>query len=188
MPPRKYSPNPYARAEPLAHLAEELLVADDLPRLDRAERVPGVAEPLGRLLGVPLDVLDRHVRLLAEIGLGLALVGVGQDALAGATLRGAVALELLEPEHVLVVELVHRALAKPRHAALEALRQVGEALLAVLLVLLDRLVDLRLQGVRVGLTLLLVDPGDDRRREVQDLLELLRREIEDVADPARERP
>src|SRR5581483_5591667 len=50
----------------------------------------------------------------------------------------------------------------------------------------EHLVDLALEGLEVTLTRLVVDPGHDRGREVQDLLKLLGSHVEQVADAARD--
>ncbi len=55
------------RAEPVLHLAEELLVDLDLARLEVLEGEPGAGEAVDRLLRVALDVLERDVGLLAEV-------------------------------------------------------------------------------------------------------------------------
>src|SRR5204863_465198 len=59
------------------------------------------------------------------------------------------------------------------------------ALLALRRVAVKDLVDLLLQGVQVLGARLLVDPGDDRGCEVEDLLQFLWRHVEQVADSAR---
>ena len=65
------------------------------------------------------------------------------------------------------------------------LLQLEHALLALGLVGVDRLVDLLLELAEVLLARLVVHPRDDRRREVEDLLELLGSHVEQVADAAR---
>ena len=67
--------------------------------------------------------------------------------------------------------------------ALERLVQLLDALLALGLVAVEDLVDLLLELADVLGTGLLVDPGDERRGEVEDLLELLRSHVDQVADP-----
>ena len=59
-----------------------------------------------------------------------------------------------------------------------------ERLLALGRVGVEDLLDLLLELAQVLLARLLVDPGDDRGGEVEDLLELLRRHVDQVADPA----
>ena len=71
-------------------------------------------------------------------------------------------------------------------APLEPLLQLQQPLLLVLAVLLDRGVDLVLQAVEVSRAGLLVDRGDDRAREVEDLLQLLGGDVQHVADAARD--
>ena len=73
--------------------------------------------------------------------------------------------------------------AEVREAPLERLVQLLGALLALTLVLAGLLLDL-LELAEVLLARLLVDPGDHRGREVEDLLELLRSHVDQVADPA----
>src|SRR5204863_10202875 len=69
-------------------------------------------------------------------------------------------------------------------AALQRLAQLLHALLALARVGIEDLLDLLLQRVHVLGAGLLVDPGDDRGREVEDLLEFLGRHVEQVADAA----
>ena len=69
---------------------------------------------------------------------------------------------------------------------LEALVQLEEALLLVLPVLLDGGVDLVLQAVQLTGARLRVDLGHDRGGEVEDLLQLLRGDVQHVADAARD--
>src|SRR5581483_2359695 len=49
----------------------------------------------------------------------------------------------------------------------------------------EHLVDFALEGLDVALARLVVDPGDDRGGEVQDLLELLRSHVKQIANPRR---
>ena len=83
-----------------------------------------------------------------------------------------------------------RLLASPSRshseAALEALVQLEEALLLVLVVLLEGGVDLVLEAVELARAALLVDVGDDGGGEVEDLLQLLRGDVQHVADAARD--
>ena len=174
------------RAEPLAHLAEQLLVRLDLARLEVLEGEPGAGEAVDRLLRVALDVLQRDVGLLAEVGLGLLAVGVGQLAARLGVLVGAVALEVVDPVVVLVGEARGLALAQPLHPAVEALAQLEQALLLVNAELLDGGVDLVLEAVELARAALLVDLGHDRGGEVEDLLQLLGGDVQHVADPARD--
>src|SRR5205085_9469101 len=69
--------------------------------------------------------------------------------------------------------------------ALEPLLERRERLVALDVDLLRLRLDLVLEVGHVGLALLDVDRGDDRGREVQDLLQLARRDVEQVADAAR---
>src|SRR5207249_2963535 len=69
--------------------------------------------------------------------------------------------------------------------ALEPLLERRERLVALDVDLLGLRLDAVLQLGDVGLALLDVDRGDDRRGEVQDLLQLARRDVEQVADAAR---
>ena len=82
-------------------------------------------------------------------------------------------VEALGPQVVLVVEAVLLALLGGMSAATELLAQLEDALLALGGVGLDDLVDAALELGQVGLAGLVVDLCDNRRREVQDLLELL---------------
>src|SRR5215207_58062 len=89
------------------------------------------------------------------------------------------------PELVVLVEVPLLALREVLAPAGEPVLEGGERLLAVDLDPLVLGVDLVLEVVDVSLALLDVDRGDDRGREVQDLLELARSDVEQVADPAR---
>src|SRR5262249_3474688 len=93
--------------------------------------------------------------------------------------------EVLGPDVVVVGEARLRPRLEVLLAALERLAQLQQALLLLARVLLDRLVDLGAQLVEVGGARLVVDPRHDRRGEVEDLLELLGRHVEQVADAAR---
>src|SRR5439155_4013390 len=55
-------------------------------------------------------------------------------------------------------------------------------LLALAVIRVENLLDLLLELLHVLLASLVVDPRDDRGGEVEDLLELLRRHVEQVAD------
>src|SRR5439155_10314534 len=81
-------------------------------------------------------------------------------------LLGVALLELLELGLVLLVALADLELALLLHVA-------------------DLGADVTLELLEVLVTALLVDPGDDVGREVDDLLEGLRRDVEQVAEPAR---
>ena len=69
-------------------------------------------------------------------------------------------------------------------AALERLAQLEHPLLALGGVGVEDLVDLLLERVQVLRAGLVVDPGDDRGGEVEDLLEFLGSHVEQVADAA----
>src|SRR5262249_4669268 len=81
-------------------------------------------------------------------------------------LLGAAALELLELGDVGLVTL-------------------AELHLALTLDVADLGLHLGLERRQVLVQLLVVDPGDEVRGEVDDLLERLRRDVEEVAEPAR---
>ena len=74
---------------------------------------------------------------------------------------------------------------EPGDAALQRLVELLGPLLALGRVGVEDLLDLLLELRQVLGAGLLVDPGDDRGREVQDLLELLGGHVDQVADPAR---
>src|SRR6185312_10848138 len=71
-------------------------------------------------------------------------------------------------------------------APLQAVLERGEVLVAVDVDLLRLRLDLVLEVVQVLLARLGVDGRDDRGGEVEDLLELARRDVEQVADAARD--
>src|SRR5439155_17439284 len=71
-------------------------------------------------------------------------------------------------------------------AALESVLERDELLVAVDHDLLGLGLDLVLEAVQVLLACLVVDRGDDRSREVENLLQLARCDVEQVADPARD--
>src|SRR6185503_9200549 len=126
---------------------------------------------------------------------GLGVVDVGVEAalkvldelvalLVGQLLD--VDVERLGPEVVLLLEVALGAGLQVLDARRERLPQLVRALA----LLGEEAVEL---GLHLGLELrdvaparLAVDPGDDRRREVQDLLELLGSHVEQVADTARD--
>src|SRR5207245_314418 len=93
--------------------------------------------------------------------------------------------EAADPEVVVLVEVLVLALREVVATPLEPLLERGERLLAVDLDPLRLAADLVLEVVHVGGALLHVDCGDDRGREVEDLLELARGDVEQVADAAR---
>src|SRR5207248_10320549 len=94
--------------------------------------------------------------------------------------------EAAGPEVVVLVEALVLALGEVVAAPLEAVLERGERLLAVDLDPLGLALDLVLEVVEVLLARGDVDRGDDRRGEVQDLLELARSDVEQVANPARD--
>ena len=163
------------RAEAVLELAEERLVGHDL--LDRhvPEEVPGLAHPLGRVLDVGLGVGDVGVEGLAQVLFELAPLVVGELA--------HVDIERVRPQVVVVGEVGGRTRAQVLEPALTRLLELEHALLALGRVGVEDLLDLGLERVEIAGTRLLVDRGDDRRREVEDLLELLGRHVEQVADP-----
>src|SRR5919108_729607 len=90
------------------------------------------------------------------------------------------------PELVVLVEVALAALREVFAAALQPVLERGESLVAVDVDALALGRDLILEVVEVLLALLVVDGRDDRRREVEDLLQLAGRDVEQVADPARD--
>ena len=90
------------------------------------------------------------------------------------------------PELVVLVEVPLRALREVRAAPLEPVLERGERLVAVDVDALLLRLDLALEVVQVLLALRHVDRGHDRGREVEDLLELARGDVEQVADAARD--
>ncbi len=128
---------------------------------------------------VTLEVLDLEVlEPLPHVGEAVDL-GVGA---------------LADLRHLALGRLAHLA----PHVALGALGlQRGEVAFELLLASLDVAValaldlvaldaDLRLDRGKVAMTPVLVDPGDHVGREVDDLLEVLRCQVEQVAQPARD--
>ena len=160
---------------------------------------------MSKLLEALLDRGGAHVALevLAEPVLHLAVEHlVAHEVLDLQRLEGAP--DLLEPVQLAlrpVADLLHLALGTVAHLAarvgLGALRlEGGEVLLELLGAVVDGAVtalletlaleaDLVLQGGQVAVAGVLVDGGDHVRREVDDLLEVLRGEVEQVAEPAR---
>ena len=170
----------------------------------------GLAERLG--LGGEVEVADQRLdRLGAHAAGEVILVAVdelGVDALVDDHL---LRLELQEgvPDLVETIQLTLRALADVLHLALggvlhllagvglragglelgevlfQGLGALGQILVAVVLdhLLVDQHV--RLEGGLVVVARFLVDGGDDVRREVDDLLEILRRQVQQVAQARR---
>src|SRR5205085_12425619 len=87
---------------------------------------------------------------------------------------------------VVLVEVALPAGGEVLAPAGEPLLERGERLVAVDVDPLRLGLDLVLEVGEVGLALLDVDRRDDRGREVEDLLELARRDVEQVADAARD--
>src|SRR4051812_212531 len=168
---------PVRRAEAILQLTEDGLVGDHVLRLHLAEQVPHLAHPLGGVLDVGLSVRDVRVEHLADVLLQLLAILVGQLL--------DVDVEAVRPEVVLLGEPALLAGLDELHAALERLTQLEDALLLLGGVGVEDLLDLLLEIGEVARARLLVDPGDDRGREVQDLLELLGSHVEQVADPRR---
>src|SRR5581483_9969376 len=96
------------------------------------------------------------------------------------------AREAAGPEVVVLVEALVGALLEVGAPAGEPLLEPGELLVAVDVDPLVLGLDLVLEVVQVLRTLLDVDERDDRGGEVEDLLELARGDVEQVADPARD--
>src|SRR5205085_10760058 len=87
---------------------------------------------------------------------------------------------------VVLVEVALLALREEVAPACEPVFERGERLVLVDLDAAGFALDLVLERVHVLRPLLDVDRGDDRRGEVQDLLELARCDVEQVADAARD--
>src|SRR2546421_692437 len=94
--------------------------------------------------------------------------------------------EAARPEVVVLVEALVLALGEVVATPLEAVLQRGERLVAVDVDALGLALDLVLEVREVLGARLVVDRGDDRRGEVEDLLELARRDVEQVADARRD--
>ena len=162
-------------AEAVLELAEGGLVGDHVLDLHLLEELPDVLHALDRVVDVGLGVGDLGVQLLARLALELRPVLLVQ------LLDRA---EVLGPDLVVLGELGRLlAVADVLDPALEGLGELLHALLALRLVGVEDLVDLLLELAHVLGAGLLVDPGDDRSGEVEDLLELLRSHVDQVADP-----
>src|SRR6478609_232546 len=94
--------------------------------------------------------------------------------------------EPARPEVVVLVEALLGSVGEEVAAPLEALLEIGELLVAVDVDALALRLDLVLEVVQVLRARLVVDVRDDRRGEVEDLLELARRDVEQVPDAARD--
>src|SRR5215213_633672 len=138
----------------------------------------GVPDELADLL----RVLGRD--LLGEVGDHAAKQIAGLRQRRQPLLLGPVG-EAARPEVVVLVEVALLAAREVVPPALQPLLERRELLVAIDVDLLRRALDLLLELVQVALALLDVDVRDDRRGEVQDLLELARRDVEQVADAAR---
>src|SRR5258708_10913388 len=93
--------------------------------------------------------------------------------------------EAAGPEVVVLVKVPLLALREVLATARKAVLERGERLVLVDLDAAGLALDLVLEPVQVARALLVVDRRDDRRREVEDLLELARGDVEQVADAAR---
>src|SRR5690606_27234201 len=169
---------------------------------------------LAQLLGLALEVEGLQTlldRLRAHVALEVVAEAVAHlavqllVALEVLDLQGAEAVE----HRVEAVDLLVEALADLRHLALGSiprllldvglglrLLELGEILFELLLALVDLVVaavlqlllghaDLRLEARQVAVTRLLVDAGHHVGREVDDLVEVLRRDVQQQAQPAR---
>ena len=164
-------------AEAILELAEQRLVRDHVLGLHLLEELPGLAHALGRVLDVGLGVGDVRLERLGELLLELLAVVVGELL--------DVHVERVGPQMVLVGEARLLAGAQVVQPAVERLAQLEHLALLLGLVGVDDLLDFLLQLGHVLLARLVVDPRDHRRREVEDLLELLRSHVDQVADPRR---
>ena len=198
----------------VAGLAERVDDLEALEGADLALAL-AVGDRVAQRLDLGLDVevlealLDRrgaHVALevLAEPGLHLAVEQlVAEQVLDLEALEGVP--DLLETRDLTVgavAELVHLAVGTVAHLALgvglgtlgleggEVLLELLGAVLhggvAALLEALALQADLVLQGVHVAVARVLVDRGDHVGGEVDDLLEVLRRQVEQVAQARRD--
>src|SRR4051794_19776567 len=166
------------RAEAVLELTEDRLVSDDLLRLHAAEQVPHLADPLSGVLDVGLGVRDVCVEGLTQILQHLLAVFLGELL--------DVDVERVGPQVVLLVEARLLAGRQVLLTRLERATQLLDALLLLGGVRVEDLLDLLLELRQVGLAGLVVHPRHDRRGEVEDLLELLRRHVQQVADTARD--
>src|SRR5690348_648363 len=169
------------RAEPVLELTEDRLVVDDVLRLHLREDLPDLLHPLRGLFEVGLGVGDLGVELFAQFFDHFGPVVVLQLA----QLRRR-QFQRVGPDVVFVVELVLGAVLQVGDPALQGLVQLLGPFLFFGLVGVDDFFDLFLQFPDVFVTGLLVDPGDHRGSEVEDLLELFRSHVDQVADPARD--
>ncbi len=163
-------------AEALLQLAEGRLVVLDLLGLHRLEELPDVAHPLGRILDVGFGVGDVGLEGLGQLLVLLVALLLGQFR--------QVDVERVRPQVVFVVEVRLFARLEVLFAALQRLAQLEHTLLALSRVGVENLVDLLLERVQVLRAGLVIDPRHDRSGEVENLLEFLRRHVEQVADAA----
>ncbi len=167
------------RAEAVLEVPEHGLVVDHVLDLHLLEGLPDLLHPLGGVLEVGLGVGDLGLERLAGVLDQLGALGLVE--LLGVDAEG------VGPQLVLLVEPVLAALVlEPGDPALERLVELLGPLLALGGVGVEDLLDLLLELRQVLGPRLLVDPGDERGGEVEDLLELLRRHVDQVADPARD--
>ena len=135
-----------------------------------ADELADLLRVLGRdLVGDVEEQLGDELARLLERRNGLLLGPVGQAA---------------DPELVVLVEVPLGALREVVPAPLQPVLERGESLVAVDVDLLLLGLDLALEVVQVLLALGHVDRRHDRSGEVEDLLELARGDVEQVADPA----
>src|SRR5439155_26489427 len=172
-----------------------------LERRDRSQPLLGRTRDLFELARrEPAVVADRGVAdeladLLRVLGRDLAdeLLEHAADEVAGVLDRRqrlllGPARHAADPEVVVLVEALVGALGEVRPAAGESLLERGELLVAVDVDPLVLGLDLVLEVVQVLRAQLDVDERDDRSGEVEHLLELARRDVEQVADAARHTP
>ena len=139
--------------EPVAQLAVEHLVADQLLDVELAERVQYLVETVDLALGPVTDLAHLALAALADLAPHVTLGALGLEL-------GQVRLELLGPGlDVGVALLLQRRLLRA---------------------------DLGLERRQIAVPLLVVHRRDQVRREVDDLLEILRRQVEQVAQPGRD--
>ncbi len=151
--------------------------------LELARREPAVVAD-GRVADELADLLrvlgrDRAGDLDEEAGHQVADLLERRQALLLGPVREAAA-----PELVVLVEVALLALREVGAAPLQPVLERGERLVAVDVDALVLRLDLVLEVVQVLRPGLVVHVGDDRGGEVQDLLELARGDVEQVADPA----
>src|ERR1700742_2446660 len=169
------------RTEPVLELTEDRLVVDDVLRLHLREDLPDFLHPLAGLFEVGLGVGDLRVELFAQFFDHFAALVVFEFAQLGSG-----QFQRVGPDVVFVVEFALLALLEVLHAPLERLAQLLGPFLSFDFVGVDDFFDLFLEFADVLVTGLLVDPGDHRGGEVENLLQLFGRHVDQVADPARD--